>query len=175
MQDVPGEGPVREEGEKSKAVRARSLTPRGPRRYDPCLGLTDSTSRCLAHAAQHGHQGAGPLPPRPASLSRFTHTNADSRPRAARPLSRSSTRSPASRASRSRTSSQRCVARASSAEPGLGGTVPFPQADTDAPRLARTTDASSRQNTGDPEAVALVKRRFGLEEDGGESKWGPTV
>ncbi|TNY18322.1 Quinolinate phosphoribosyl transferase [Rhodotorula diobovata] len=31
------------------------------------------------------------------------------------------------------------------------------------------------KNTGDPEAVALVKRRFGLEEDGGESKWGPTV
>lgn len=31
------------------------------------------------------------------------------------------------------------------------------------------------QNTGDPEAVALVKRRFGLEEHGGESTWGPTV
>ncbi|GJN90548.1 hypothetical protein Rhopal_003560-T1 [Rhodotorula paludigena] len=31
------------------------------------------------------------------------------------------------------------------------------------------------KNTGDPEAVALVKRRFGLEEHGGESTWGPTV
>jgi hypothetical protein len=32
------------------------------------------------------------------------------------------------------------------------------------------------QNTGDPEAVKLVKQRFGLEEHGAEeSKWGPTV
>ncbi|BGP16380.1 hypothetical protein JCM10213_004923 [Rhodosporidiobolus nylandii] len=31
------------------------------------------------------------------------------------------------------------------------------------------------KNTGDPEAVKLVKRRFGLEEHGEEAKWGPTV
>ncbi|GAA6001346.1 hypothetical protein JCM10207_006618 [Rhodosporidiobolus poonsookiae] len=31
------------------------------------------------------------------------------------------------------------------------------------------------KNTGDPEAVKLVKRRFGLEKDGAESKWGPTI
>ncbi|GAA5960790.1 hypothetical protein JCM8115_000153 [Rhodotorula mucilaginosa] len=32
------------------------------------------------------------------------------------------------------------------------------------------------KNTGDPEAVKLVKQRFGLEEHGAEeSKWGPTV
>ncbi|KPV74795.1 uncharacterized protein RHOBADRAFT_49763 [Rhodotorula graminis WP1] len=34
------------------------------------------------------------------------------------------------------------------------------------------------KNTGDPEAVALVKQRFGLEAHGGEptdSRWGPTV
>ncbi|GAA5868235.1 hypothetical protein JCM3774_000612 [Rhodotorula dairenensis] len=31
------------------------------------------------------------------------------------------------------------------------------------------------KNTGDPEAVQLVKQRFGLEEHGTESMWGPTV
>ncbi|GAA5850587.1 hypothetical protein JCM8547_001921 [Rhodosporidiobolus lusitaniae] len=31
------------------------------------------------------------------------------------------------------------------------------------------------KNTGDPEAVKLVKRRFGLEQDGAEAKWGPTI
>ncbi|GAA5983695.1 hypothetical protein JCM11641_000936 [Rhodosporidiobolus odoratus] len=31
------------------------------------------------------------------------------------------------------------------------------------------------KNTGDPEAVKLVKRRFGLEDHGEESKWGPTM
>ncbi|GAA5886035.1 hypothetical protein JCM6882_004241 [Rhodosporidiobolus microsporus] len=31
------------------------------------------------------------------------------------------------------------------------------------------------KNTGDPEAVKLVKLRFGLEKDGAESKWGPTI
>ncbi|GAA5820006.1 hypothetical protein JCM11251_005444 [Rhodosporidiobolus azoricus] len=31
------------------------------------------------------------------------------------------------------------------------------------------------KNTGDPEAVKLVKRRFGLEKDGEEAKWGPTI
>lgn len=39
-------------------------------------------------------------------------------------------------------------------------------------------DTLAEQNTGDPEAVRLVKRRFGLENHGGESddaKWGPTV
>ncbi|POY74549.1 hypothetical protein BMF94_2310 [Rhodotorula taiwanensis] len=31
------------------------------------------------------------------------------------------------------------------------------------------------KNTGDPEAVKIVKQRFGLEEHSAESKWGPTV
>jgi hypothetical protein len=43
------------------------------------------------------------------------------------------------------------------------------------PSILLLNPHASTQNTGDPEAVKLVKRRFGLEEDGGESKWGPTI
>ncbi|BGP55626.1 hypothetical protein JCM8202_004887 [Rhodotorula sphaerocarpa] len=31
------------------------------------------------------------------------------------------------------------------------------------------------KNTGDPDAVEMVKQRFGLEEHGGQATWGPTV
>lgn len=43
------------------------------------------------------------------------------------------------------------------------------------PKSVCSRVALSNQNTGDPEAVKLVKQRFGLEEHGAESKWGPTV
>lgn len=43
------------------------------------------------------------------------------------------------------------------------------------PKSVCSRVALSYQNTGDPEAVKLVKQRFGLEEHGAESKWGPTV
>lgn len=139
LQDKPGEGEVRREGEKSKAVRSRL--------YLQVLGdVADKRSLLV----EHGHQGMLPLIVIVVGVTwafvlisfSFEHAALlDQRQAVCQDLRR--------------------------VDQGAGIVGPSPKVQSTEPRLS--------QNTGDPDAVEMVKQRFGLEEHGGQATWGPTV